>query len=245
MLLLLAPIYLGYFRCPRAFALERFCAQIGDKASISPATVQKPLVPRGPDSSVPAASARLMRCAAFKLAKGYRIEANAAAEPLVEDPVVAQFDTQGRLWVVEMRGYMPNMDGQGEDQPVCRVSILTDTNGDGVMDTRKTFLDHLILPRALMLVRDGALIGAPPHLWFCRDTNGDDVCDEQIEVASDFGVQTDPKKLRCWPIPNALSNSLLWARDNWICAARTTQPSSAFTTANLSGPEPFSAVNTD
>ncbi len=200
------------------FSCWTVSAQIGDKSD-KPGTVQKSLVPRELiPPTTPLSPTEALR--SFKLAKGYRIEI-CAADPLIEDPVVAQFDPQGRLWVVEMRGYMPNMDGQGEDEPVCRVSILTDTNGDGTMDTRKTFLDHLILPRALMLVRDGALIGAPPHLWFCRDTNGDDVCDEQVEVANDFGVQTDPKNPGL-ANPERAPNSLLWARDNWIYGAAYT-----------------------
>ena len=36
-----------------------------------------------------------------------------ASEPLVHDPVQAVFDARGRMWVVEMRGYMPDVDGQG------------------------------------------------------------------------------------------------------------------------------------
>src|SRR6188474_2487390 len=65
----------------------------------------------------------------FKIAPGYRIEL-VASEPMVEVPIIAQFDPDGRLWVVEMRSFMPTPDGQGEDQPASRISILEDTNGD-------------------------------------------------------------------------------------------------------------------
>src|SRR5687767_9884847 len=37
------------------------------------------------------------------LAPGYRLEL-VAAEPLVKDPILAEFDGDGRLWVVEMHG---------------------------------------------------------------------------------------------------------------------------------------------
>lgn len=193
-------------------------AQIGDRLD-KHGEVQKLIVPQDQIPPSPAFSpADALKH--LKLAKGYRIEV-AAAEPLVEDPVVAQFDPQGRLWVVEMRGYMPDIDGTGEDAPIGRVSILTDTNGDGLMDARKTFLDHLILPRAITFVGDGVLIGAPPKMWLCRDTNHDDVCDQKIEVADDFGIKTDPKN----PMlanPERAPNSLLWARNNWIYAAHYT-----------------------
>jgi hypothetical protein len=69
---------------------------------------------------------------------------------MVEDPVAMTFDEDGRLWVVEMRGFMPDIDGEGEDDPVGRVSVLTDENGDGEMDKSVVFLDNLVLPRAIV-----------------------------------------------------------------------------------------------
>src|SRR5205085_1610483 len=43
--------------------------------------------------------------ATFKLPPGLRIEV-VANEPMVQHPVTASFDADGRLWVVEMRSYM-------------------------------------------------------------------------------------------------------------------------------------------
>ncbi|MGV3641759.1 MAG: DUF7133 domain-containing protein, partial [Adhaeribacter sp.] len=40
-----------------------------------------------------------------------------AAEPLVSTPVAMSFDERGRMWVVEMEGYMPDTVGTGEDIP--------------------------------------------------------------------------------------------------------------------------------
>ncbi|HVV02238.1 MAG TPA: c-type cytochrome, partial [Verrucomicrobiae bacterium] len=137
---------------------------------------------------------------------------------LVEDPVDARFDADGKLYVVEMRGYMPDYDGDGENAPVGRIVILRDTNGDGKFDTKTVFLDHLVLPRAVTPVAGGALVGAPPHLWFCRDTNGDDHADEKIEVANDFGVAVDPKR-PALANPERAPNHPLWDLDNWIYSA--------------------------
>src|SRR3954468_1081112 len=69
----------------------------------------------------------------FKLAPGFRIEL-VAPEPLIHEPVAMVFDGGGRMWVVEMNGYMPNADGVGEDKPVGKVVVLEDTDGDGKMD---------------------------------------------------------------------------------------------------------------
>ena len=45
----------------------------------------------------------------YKIADGFEIQL-AASEPLIESPVVMDFDNQGRIWVVEMRSYMPNLE---------------------------------------------------------------------------------------------------------------------------------------
>ena len=145
----------------------------------------------------------------IQVAPGYRLEI-AAADPLVGDPVAMAFGPDGRLWVVEMRGFMPNPDGKGEDAKVGTVAVLEDTDLDGRMDKRTVFLDGLVLPRAFALVGDGVLVAEPPHLWFARDTNGDGVADEKTEVASDYGSADNPEHT---------ANGLYRAMDNWIYSA--------------------------
>ncbi len=143
---------------------------------------------------------------ALKVAPGFRAEL-VAAEPLVFEPVAMVFGPDGRLWVAEMRGYMPNVDGEGEDAPIGSIVVLEDTDGDGRMDKRTVFLDQLVLPRALALVGDGLLVGEPPNLWFCRDTDGDGVSDQKTRVADNYGPIANPE---------LAANGLLWALDNWI-----------------------------
>ena len=187
-------------------------AQIGDNAD-KPGFVQVPIVPAELIPPAPALSPE-EALRSFRIAPGYRLEI-AAAEPLVQEPVAIRFGPDGRLWVVEMRGYMPDLDGQGEDLPVGRIVVLTDQDGDGRYDRSQVFLDNLVLPRALTLVEDGLLVGAPPELAFWRDTNGDGRADTKEVVATDYGVPTDPKR----PFlanPERAPNSLLYGHDNWI-----------------------------
>src|SRR6187402_995020 len=63
----------------------------------------------------------------IRVAKGFHAEL-VASEPMIESPIGMSWDDQGRLYVCEMRGYMNDADGKGEDQPLCRVSRLESTN---------------------------------------------------------------------------------------------------------------------
>ncbi len=138
---------------------------------------------------------------------GYHLEL-VASEPLVQDPVVIDWDSDGRLWVVEMAGYMNDIQAGHEHDPVGRVVVLQDTDGDGRMDKRTVFADGLILPRALKVLDDGVLVGEPPHLWFMQDLDHDLKADRKTLVTDDYG------RLDANVEHNA--NTLLWALDNWI-----------------------------
>ncbi|MBI1373685.1 MAG: c-type cytochrome [Phycisphaera sp.] len=155
----------------------------------------------------------------FKIAPNFRLEL-VAAEPLVNDPVAITWDADGRMWVVEMRGYMPNVDGKGEgEEKIGRVVVLEDTNNDGKMDKQTVFLDGLQMPRALAIVEDtpgvkGLLVAEPPHLWYCRDTDGDLKCDAKTEAYDHYGSQG--------PVEHT-DNGLMWALDNKIYNAKTSK----------------------
>ena len=146
----------------------------------------------------------------FKIEKGFHAEL-VASEPMIESPVAISFDDQGRLYVVEMRGYMHDLAGAGETEPTGRVSLLEDTDGDGRMDKATPFLDNLVMPRAVLAVNGGALIAVPPNLYFCKDTDGDGKADVKDLVASDFGSLGGQ--------PEHMANTPIWAMDNAIWSA--------------------------
>jgi glucose/arabinose dehydrogenase/mono/diheme cytochrome c family protein len=190
-----------------ATAVPRAVAQNGDR----PGDVQVPPAPHLKSPSAPALSAQdALRT--FRLPPGFRIEV-AAADPLVFDPVAMTMDADGRIWVVEMRAFMTNVDGMGESAPIGTVAVLDDTDGDGRMDKRTEFAAGLVLPRALAVVARGALVAEPPNLWFFEDTNGDGRADKRTQVASDYGNPANPEHT---------ANGLLWALDNWIYSANHT-----------------------
>jgi mono/diheme cytochrome c family protein/glucose/arabinose dehydrogenase len=145
----------------------------------------------------------------MQVEKGLEVQL-VAAEPLISSPVAMTFDEKGRMWVVEMTGYMPDTVGTGEDIPNGKVVILEDTNKDGVADTRKVFLDLLVLPRAVCLVENGILIAEPPRLWF-------------VEINNDHpGKRTlvDDKYTEGGNVEHQ-PNGLYRAMDNWIYNAKS------------------------
>lgn len=146
----------------------------------------------------------------FKIEKGFRIEL-VAAEPMVESPVAMSFDDQGRLFVVEMRGYMHDLEGSTEKEPSGRVSLLEDTDGDGRMDKSSVFLDQLVMPRSVLAVNGGALVAVPPNLLFCKDTDGDGRADVKDIVATDYGTLGGQ--------PEHMPNTPVWAMDNAVWSA--------------------------
>ncbi|MEL6988957.1 MAG: dehydrogenase, partial [Bacteroidota bacterium] len=106
----------------------------------------------------------------FIIRDGFEIEIIAEA-PLIQAPVAMTEDEKGRWWVVEMTGYMRDIDGNGEDIADGRIVILEDTDGDQRMDNRIVFADQLLNPRAIALVYGGALYTSGTSLYWSEIIN--------------------------------------------------------------------------
>tara|TARA_R110002072_G_scaffold46591_2_gene128879 strand:- start:59411 stop:62050 length:2640 start_codon:yes stop_codon:yes gene_type:complete len=121
--------------------------------------------------------------AAIELPTGYHLEL-VASEPMIHEPAVVAWDGNGRMYVAEMRTYMQDIDGTGAHEPVSRVSLLEDTNGDGRMDKHTVFIDELVLPRMILPLQDSVLIRETNTLDLheYRDTDGDGVADQKTLV---------------------------------------------------------------
>jgi mono/diheme cytochrome c family protein/glucose/arabinose dehydrogenase len=161
-----------------------------------------------PDLSPPLSPAEALTT--FHMPPGYRLEL-VASEPLVQDPVAVDWDPLGRLWVVEMPGYMRDIAAGGEHDPVGRVVVLQDRDRDGRMDRRTVFADGLVMARAVKVLERGVLVGEPPDLWLMRDADGDLKADTRERVTNRYGRrEIDPQN-------NA--NALHWALDNRLHTA--------------------------
>ena len=146
-----------------------------------------------------------------------------ASEPLIEKVINITWDEKGRLWVCETPEY-PNgrrisesadwqdsgalRPGQPNRRAEDRISILTDTDGDGVMDTKKVFADDLELITSFVLYRNGAIAATSPDIWFLEDTTGNGVADKRTKLYTGLGVRDT----------HSVINNLRWGHDGWIYA---------------------------
>lgn len=150
-----------------------------------------------------------------------------ASEPLVRQPVCIEHDDRGRLWVIQYLQY-PNPEGltrvavdrfsrtrydrvpeppphgpRGAD----RITILKDTDGDGIMDAGHDFVDGLNLTTGLAFGHGGVFVLNVPYLLFYPDRNRDDVPDSDPEVLlTGFGMED----------AHSVANSLTWGPDGWL-----------------------------
>jgi putative membrane-bound dehydrogenase-like protein len=138
--------------------------------------------------------------ATFRMHTGFKL-IPVATEPLVTDPVAAVYDADGRLYVVEMRGYpYPEKVASGN------VRRLEDTDGDGIFDKSTIFLDGLSWPTSIVPYDGGVFIAVVPDIVYAKDTDGDGKADVRKVVFTGFGDQN----------VQGLLNGLLWGLDGWI-----------------------------
>lgn len=152
-----------------------------------------------------------------------------ASEPLITKPISLDWDPQGRMWVAETleypngrRGIRTNMLGNEwkdhgglvakagvQDRPARdRISILTDSNGDGIMDKKSVFFEGLDLVTGFVFYRDGVIASAAPDILWIRDRNHDGKADEVVKLYTGLGTQDT----------HAVINNLRWGFDGWVYA---------------------------
>jgi putative membrane-bound dehydrogenase-like protein len=147
-----------------------------------------------------------------------------ASEPLITKPIAMQWDARGRLWVAETPEY-PNgrrpsvaepwketgtlAPGRYDRPATDRICILTDTDGDGRMDTKTVFYEGLELVTGFCFYGDGVLALAEPDLVWIRDTDGDGKADTVVRVLTGFKPGDT----------HFVANHLIAGMDGWIYAS--------------------------
>jgi len=148
-------------------------------------------------------------------------------EPEVAQPTHFSFDARGRLWVAQYRQYpypagarmvsrdkyyRAHYDRVPEPPPRHtpgrdRITVHEDTDGDGLPDRHRVFVDGLNLANAVLPGRGGVWVMNTPYLLFFPDADGDDVPDGPPVVhLAGFGLEDT----------HSVANGLVWGPDGWI-----------------------------
>ena len=163
-------------------------------------------------------------------------------EPTIAQPFHFSFDEHGRLWVTQSRQYpypagirmlsrdkyyrahynkippAPPHHEPGAD----RISFHEDTNGDGIFDKHKIFVEGLNMANAALRGHGGVWVMHTPYLLFYPDADNNDIPDGPPEVKlAGFGFEDT----------HSIANGLTWGPDGWLyggqgstCSCRVTRP---------------------
>src|SRR5680860_456506 len=115
-----------------------------------------------------------------------------AESPDLYNPTNMDVDEKGRIWVTEAVNYRDFNNDPGHHlnfDKGDRVMILEDTNGDGISDKSKVFVQDKDLgaPLGIAVVGNKVFVSCSPSLIVYTDENGDDVPDKKETFLTGFG----------------------------------------------------------
>jgi putative membrane-bound dehydrogenase-like protein len=145
--------------------------------------------------------------------------------------VFIHFDHRGRLWVVQYNQYpypaglkITNIDQHirarfdkipepppGGTKGADKITLFTDTNGDGVFDQSEDVITGLNIATSVALGRKKIWVLDPPYLLAYPDTDQNGIPEGDPEVhLRGFGLEDT----------HAVANNLRWGPDGWLYGAQ-------------------------
>lgn len=169
-------------------------------------------------------------------------------EPAVTQPLYMTWDDRGRMWLMQYRQYpypagltmvskddfwravydkLPEPPPRGTPG-LDRITIHEDTDGDGLFDSQKTFVEGLSIATSCARGRGGLWVLNPPYLLFYPDADNDDVPDSDPVVhLQGFGMEDT----------HSVANSLTFGPDGWLYACQGSTVSGNIFRPGLDKPE--------
>lgn len=145
----------------------------------------------------------------FILRPGFKIEP-ILTEPQIKEPAAIRFDGNGRMYVLELRSYMQDIDATGELLPTSRISRWEDKDNDGIYETGIVFLDSLVFPRFVVPFGPNSILSMESnedHVYKYTDTNNDGKADKKELFTTGLGRSGNVEHQ---------TSFLTWAMDNWM-----------------------------
>ena len=114
-----------------------------------------------------------------------------AESPQLFNPTCMDVDARGRVWVAEAVNYRTwGGRNPGRRHPEGdRIVILEDSDGDGVADSSKVFIQDkdLVAPLGLAVIGDSVYVSSSPNLFRYVDADGDDIPERRETFLTGFG----------------------------------------------------------
>ena len=132
------------------------------------------------------------------------------SDPIIQEPTAIAFDGNGRMFVVEDRSYMLDLDMTGQLDPISRISLHVDTDNDGVYDKHTVFVDKMVFPRFVTPFGPNTILTKESNaqeVWKYTDTNRDGVADKKELFDTGYGRLANIEGQEAF---------LTWTLDNWM-----------------------------
>ncbi|MFP6616343.1 MAG: PVC-type heme-binding CxxCH protein, partial [Candidatus Hydrogenedentota bacterium] len=123
--------------------------------------------------------------ASFQVADGFEVSLF-ASNPMIANPINMHWDDQGRLWIVGSAVYPHIIPGQATSDTI---TVIEDTDGDGVADKSSVFADNLFIPTGVAYGDGGVYVANSTEILHLKDTDGDLRADQTRVVLSGFGTE--------------------------------------------------------
>ncbi|WP_395738447.1 c-type cytochrome [Prosthecobacter sp.] len=167
-----------------------------------------------------------------------------AAEPVVEQPLYASWDSKGRMWVTQYRQYqfpaglkiisydqhlrakfdkVPLPPPRGE-KGADKITVFEDTDGDGFFDKHEDVITGLNIASAALHGMGRIWVLNPPYLLSYADADFDAKPDSdtpEVEL-SGFGLEDT----------HSVATNLQWGMDGWLYGANGSTTTGNVSSAN-------------
>ncbi len=145
----------------------------------------------------------------FILPAGFHMEL-VLSDPNVINPSAIEWDGNGRMFITEMRTYMPDADGNDEYLPISRISTHESTKGDGKYDKHGVFVDKMVLPRMVLPLDKNKILSIETDandIMKYVDSKGTGTADQKEVFYNGGGVRGNLEHQE---------SGFVWGLDNWI-----------------------------
>lgn len=145
----------------------------------------------------------------FLLPEGYAME-EVLADPKIEQSGAITFDGNGRMYVLELRSYMLNLESEGTLEPISVISRWEDKDNNGTYEMGGPFVENLVFPRFVLPIGPNTILtmeSNQDNVYAYTDTDGDGKADKKEFFTDNFGRAGNVEHQQGF---------LYWGMDNWL-----------------------------